>query len=82
MLSRANTDLCVIEGKGGCNHANTDLCAIEGKGGQVVWVLLVPREAQQGQLFRVLVQDGGVFQIPGSKEERHVVNGNWSKMMS
>lgn len=48
----------------------TNLCAFKGKGGQIVWVLLVPREAQQWQLLRVLVQNGGMFQIPGHGPRR------------
>ena len=39
------------------------LLCIQGHGGQVVGVLLVPGQPQQGHVLLVLVDDGGVLQV-------------------
>ena len=44
--------------------SHTHLSAVHGEGSEVVGILLVPGESQEGELLRIFVQDGGVLQVP------------------
>ena len=59
-----------------------DLAGVHGHGGQVVGVLFVPGQPQQGRVMGVLVDDGGVFQMPEVKHPHTSICSNTGKHVS
>lgn len=57
---------------GGMGRREANLLAVHGKGGQVVCVLLVPAESEEGTLDCVLIQNGGVLQVPAYGRHIHM----------